>query len=141
MWNVADQGNTIKLAVMTCREDIIRSEVSRASIVPHGNIAIATFCMIGLWTPFTEELLFRGFIFSGLRSRLGLHLSVIITSLLFSGMHAHVGVLIPTFAMSILLTYLYRLSNSIWPCVLAHSINNCLTLAITFIPVWTSIAA
>ena len=120
---------------------LLPPDVSDIIAVPHGNIAIATFCMIGLWTPFTEELLFRGFIFSGLRSRLGLHLSVIITSLLFSGMHAHVGVLIPTFAMSILLTYLYRLSDSIWPCVLAHSINNCLTLAITFLPVWTSIAA
>ena len=120
---------------------LLPPDVASVIALPKGYLAVATFCMIGIWTPFTEELLFRGFIFSGLRNRFGLHLSVIITSLIFSGMHAHIGVLIPTFVMSIFLTYLYRATKSIWPCILAHSINNCLTLMIAFIPVWTSIAS
>ena len=120
---------------------LLPPDVASVIVLPKGYLAVATFCMIGVWTPFTEEILFRGFIFSGLRTRFGPHTSVIITSLMFSGMHAHIGVLIPTFVMSLFLTYLYRATNSIWPCILAHSVNNCLTLAITFIPVWTSIGS
>ena len=100
------------------------------SIFLKGHLVIVTFIAIGVWTPITEEILFRGFIYGGLRNRWGQIPAAIFSSLLFSLAHGQLGVLLPTFVMGMALTFLYVRTKSIWPSILAHSINNVVTLSV-----------
>ncbi|MEC9307892.1 MAG: CPBP family intramembrane glutamic endopeptidase [Chloroflexota bacterium] len=95
-----------------------------------GHLVILTFIAIGVWTPITEEILFRGFIYAGLRNRWGQMQAAVFSSLLFSLAHAQLGVLLPTFVMGMALTFLYIRTKSIWPCILAHTLNNAVTLGV-----------
>jgi membrane protease YdiL (CAAX protease family) len=90
---------------------------------------------VGLWTPFTEEIFFRGFILAGLVKFLGVTKGTIISAALFSVAHMQIGVLVPIFATGLLLSWLYLKTRSIWPPMIAHTLQNSFVVfASTFIP-------
>jgi uncharacterized protein len=79
--------------------------------------------------PVCEELLFRGFIFSALRSWKGTWPAATITGLVFGAVHigsAPVADLVPLAALGFGLCLLYRYTGSLYPCIAAHSLNNSL---------------
>jgi uncharacterized protein len=79
--------------------------------------------------PICEEFLFRGFIFTALRSWRGPWPAAVITALLFGGVHvgsAPAVDLVPLAALGFGLCLLYRYSGSLYPCIAAHSLNNSL---------------
>jgi uncharacterized protein len=82
--------------------------------------------------PICEELLFRGYIFTSLRNWRGTLPAAIITGLLFGGVHfgsAPALDLVPLAALGFGLCVLYRYSGSLYPCMIAHSLNNCLAFS------------
>jgi membrane protease YdiL (CAAX protease family) len=82
--------------------------------------------------PIAEELLFRGYIFTALRNWRGTLPAAIITGLLFGGVHvgsAPVLDLVPLAALGFGLCLLYRACGSIYPCIVAHSLNNSVAFA------------
>ena len=85
-----------------------------------GLAAAATFQALAVWTPLTEEIFFRGFIFAGLAPRL-----------IFSLFHLSLGVLVPVFITGFMLAWLYRQTGSIWPSILAHAGQNTLAVLVT----------
>ena len=93
-----------------------------------GIYSLLTFEALALWTPFTEEIFFRGFVFAGLAPRLGVWRSGIASALLFALFHLHPGVLLPILLTGLLLAALYRYTGSLWPAVLAHAGQNGLAL-------------
>jgi CAAX protease family protein len=82
--------------------------------------------------PICEELLFRGYIFTALRNWHGTLPAALITAVIFGGVHAGsapVLDLIPLAGLGFGLCLLYRYSGSLYPCFIAHSLNNSLAFA------------
>ena len=86
--------------------------------------AVLTFIALALWTPLTEELFFRGFVFAGLVHRLGVTGAAVTSAIIFSAIHIEPGVLIPIFITGLLLAWLYYRTGSLWPSIAAHAGQN-----------------
>ena len=89
-------------------------------------LSAALTCVVA---PICEEFLFRGFIFTALRNWRGTWPAAIITGLVFGGVHAGsapVVDLVPLAALGFGLCLLYRYTGSLYPCIAAHSLNNCI---------------
>ena len=95
-------------------------------------IAVAAVLMIVLLAPVAEELFFRGFVFAGLRTRWSLWPAAITSGLIFGLVHAPTGIttVVPLATLGLALCWLYDRTGSLWPCVIAHMINNGLALAV-----------
>ncbi len=75
--------------------------------------------------PVCEEIVFRGFLFSALRNRLGLHAAVGISALVFTLIHFYgVADMISVGIFGVIMAYLYHLTRSLVPCVLCHALYN-----------------
>ncbi len=77
--------------------------------------------------PICEEFLFRGLMFTALRNWKGTLPAALITGLVFGGVHAGSAPaldLIPLAALGFGLCLLYRYTGSLYPSIVAHSINN-----------------
>jgi len=82
--------------------------------------------------PICEEILFRGFIFAALRNWRGTLPAAVITGLLFGGVHvgsAPALDLVPLAVLGFALCLLYQRTGSLYPCIVAHSLNNSIAFA------------
>jgi hypothetical protein len=82
--------------------------------------------------PICEEFLFRGFMFTALRNWRGTLPAALITGLVFGGVHAGSAPaldIVPLAALGFGLCLLYRFSGSLYPCMIAHSLNNCVAFS------------
>jgi uncharacterized protein len=89
-------------------------------------LSAALTCVVA---PICEEFLFRGFIFRALCNWRGVWPAAVITGLIFGGIHAGSAPavdLIPLAALGFGLCVLYRYTGSLYPCIVAHSLNNSL---------------
>ena len=87
-------------------------------------LSAALTCVVA---PMCEEFLFRGFMFTALRNWRGTLPAALITGLVFGGVHAEsapVLDLAPLAALGFGLCLLYRYTGSLYPCMIAHSLNN-----------------
>ncbi len=71
-----------------------------------------------------EEVAFRGWILTGLQSRLPAGWAVLVSALLFAFFHANPLQFPTAFVLGCVLGAVAVLSNSIWPCVLGHALHN-----------------
>jgi CAAX protease family protein len=79
--------------------------------------------------PICEEILFRGFIFTSLRNWRGPWPAAVLTALVFGAVHAASAPeidLLPLAFLGFLLCMLYRATGSLYPCIVAHALNNSL---------------
>lgn len=102
---------------------------------------LLTFVSLVVLPPLTEELLFRGFIYSALRQRLRFLHATIITSIVFAVGHLQFGsgapllwvAAIDTFVLSLVLCYAREKTGSLWPAILIHTIKNALAFSVLFL--------
>lgn len=94
--------------------------------------------------PLVEEIVFRGFVFTGLRTKLTFVWATVITSLLFAAPHllaSSQGLLwiagVDTLVLSFVLCYLREKTGALWAPMLVHCAKN----AIAFTILLASIAA
>ena len=81
--------------------------------------------------PLAEEVLFRGFLFGGLRNQFRLLPAAVITSILFGVGHLQFGseapllwvAAIDTFVLSMVLCYIREKTGSLWPGIFIHAID------------------
>jgi uncharacterized protein len=111
--------------------DILLPPEIPVDIVFPGLRVVLTFLALAVWTPLTEEIFFRGFIFAGLIPRWSVPGAMIISALIFSVFHVSLGVLIPIFITGFLLAWLYRQTGSLWTSILAHAGQNAAALLAT----------
>lgn len=81
-------------------------------------------CFVG---PAFEEILFRGFLFTGLRrSRFGAAAAIIVPSLLWTAIHVQYGPreLIQIFLLGLVLGWSRERTGSLAPALAAHTLNN-----------------
>ena len=95
-------------------------------------VAVLAVVMIAVLAPISEELFFRGFVFSGFRTRFSFWPAAVIAGVIFGAIHATTGIttVVPLAALGVALCWLYEKTGSLWPCVIAHMFNNGLALLI-----------
>lgn len=86
--------------------------------------AVGMFIMGGLVAPLAEEIFFRGVLYSWLQSTLGVRPGIILSGILFGAVHGEISIAVATGVMGIALAWIYERSQSLWPAVIIHSINN-----------------
>jgi len=96
---------------------------------------VVSFVALVLWTPFTEEVFFRGFIHEGFSQTFGDSKAILLSAGIFSLFHilAGPGVLIPIFVSGLALAFLYHKTGSLLPCIVVHSIQNSLAVIASII--------
>lgn len=107
----------------------------------HGPQLIFVFFSLVLLPPIAEEILFRGFVFMGLRRHLNFIQSALITSVLFGIAHLEFGsgqplnwaAAIDTFTLSCVLTYAAEKYKNLWPGMLVHMLKNLLAFVLLFV--------
>ena len=88
-------------------------------------IGIAFFAIIAvLVAPIAEETFFRGFMFQGIKKRIGFPWAAIISAALFAIAHMSAESLVPIFLLGLMLAWLYHKTKSVWPCIIVHAAYN-----------------
>lgn len=93
------------------------------------------FIAVCIMAPIFEELLFRGVLLDALcRTSIGIHGSVLITSLLFAVVHLQYDwtVLIAILLLGMILGYSRLYSQSLYVPILLHFVNNTLTFVLSY---------
>lgn len=85
---------------------------------------ILSFIGGAVFTPFGEEILFRGVIANAL-NRYGAFAGIVLSSIIFGLAHGANVVTLAAIVVGILSAILFRATGSIWPCVVLHGVYNC----------------
>ncbi len=98
------------------------------ALLNHSKIApistYATLLAAVFVAPLCEEVFFRGFLFPGLCRSMPVGWAIFISSLLFAIAHADPGSFAVLFIIGLALAYLRWRTNSLWPGIILHLINN-----------------
>ncbi len=109
-------------------------EVQNVGFVSPTSIELLwVFVGLVILPPLAEELLFRGFMFKGLRSKMPFWLTAIIVSILFAFAHGQWNVGLDVFALSLVLCYLREKTNSLWPGIILHGLKNAMAFFVLFV--------
>jgi hypothetical protein len=112
-----------------------QEDVTRELGVDEGTLGaiVAGVLIIGV-APFTEEVFFRGFMFTGMRRALPFVLAALIPSLIWGLFHYtgpdSWGVVLQLSIFGLWLCWLYERTGSLWPPVVLHVANNAIAFAI-----------
>jgi membrane protease YdiL (CAAX protease family) len=82
--------------------------------------------------PIVEEVFFRGFVFTAMRSKLNVAGAAIVTGVMFGVVHAFgspLSFLFPLAVLGIVLCLVYWKTGSLLPCIALHALNNCIALS------------
>ncbi len=85
-----------------------------------------------------EELFFRGFLFTSLRSTLGAWTTVVLTALLFGLFHVVAATVLaperflPSFLLGLVLGWVRLRTGSVLPCMVLHAVHNGLLLSMAY---------
>ena len=83
--------------------------------------------------PFLEEILFRGFIFTGFRKKYGWVNAMLISAALFAVNHFQIVGLITYFLLGCILAYLRHASKSLWPSIFVHMVINGVSTGLVYL--------
>lgn len=83
--------------------------------------------------PIVEELIMRGWLYGKLRGRLGIAMSIFLTSIIFAVLHGQLNVGITVFVLSCVLCGLREITGTLWSSVLLHILNNGIAFYIVYI--------
>jgi hypothetical protein len=83
--------------------------------------------------PVCEEVFFRGALYSAMRKSLGRNRALILNALVFSLLHLKWQGLLSLFALGLIFAWLYEETDSVYPGMLAHAINNIVVLAVIYL--------
>lgn len=91
------------------------------------DMALAALLVIGIGAPLSEELMFRGFLFSGLaKSRLGLVGTGLLTAVLWTALHYGYSIfgLIEVLMIGLYFSWLLVRTGSVWVTIFCHAVYN-----------------
>lgn len=107
----------------------------------HGTYQLVlTFFSLVILPPIAEELLFRGFLFEGLKKSMPVIYAAIITSVIFAAAHLPEGSSGPfwvgaldVFTLSLVLVYLKQKTKTLWPGIVLHALKNMVAFVSLFL--------
>lgn len=109
--------------------DRMVSDLARFFPTPTNALEYGALLFVGAISPaICEELLFRGFILSSLRSRVSDAVAVLLTAALFAVFHLSIYRLFGTALLGVVMGMLVVRSGSIVPAMIFHGLNNAMAL-------------
>ncbi len=99
----------------------------------HGLGFVLTLFAAAAVAPISEEIFFRGFLYGGLRGRIGVLGAMVVSTLFFTGLHLSAELFIPIFVLGLSLAWLYEYTGSLYPGIILHAVNNALSLLLYFL--------
>ena len=121
---------TLNLNVQT-NDQLLLQQSKVAPLSTYATLFAAIFI-----APFCEEVFFRGFVFPGLRHGMSLVWAIIISSLLFGVAHADIGSFPVLFIIGLALAFLRWRTQSIWPCIMLHMLNNAIAALVIILAMY-----
>lgn len=94
---------------------------------------ILAFVTLVVIAPLAEEVLFRGYLYGKIRTKIPLWAAIVLVSVLFAAIHGQWNVAIDVFALSVVLCILRELTGSIWSGILLHMLKNGVAFYFLFI--------
>jgi membrane protease YdiL (CAAX protease family) len=91
---------------------------------------VLTLIAAAVIAPIAEETFFRGFVYGGLRGRIGSLGAMLVSTLFFTALHFTLDQFIPIFALGLTLAWLYERTGSLYPGMLLHASNNAISLVL-----------
>lgn len=92
---------------------------------------IPFFFMAVVAAPILEEIMFRGIILDGFLKNYKPWQAILVSAFMFGAIHGNLAQGIGAFGIGIVLGWLYWKTNSIWPAILLHFVNNGVAFAST----------
>jgi len=111
------------------------SDLRPQSNVPSGifdhrqTVALGVFLTV-VTAPIAEETFFRGFMFNGLRRRLGFAGAATTSGMLFAFAHSAPSLIIPFTVIGVIFAYTYRRTGTLWANVTAHCCFNLVSVLV-----------
>ena len=99
----------------------------------YGSDRIFSFIATAIIAPIVEEIVFRGWLYGKIRSRLNMFASIFIVSLLFGLVHMQWNVGVNVFATSIVLCALREMTGTIYSGILVHIIKNGIAFCLVYV--------
>ena len=104
---------------------------SPPNFVEEGSVTFALGAVLAVGVaPLAEETFFRGFVFGGLRGRLGLRGAAPLSAGLFALAHLDPITYIPIFLTGLILVWAYIKTGSLWTSIQLHMAYNAIVLVI-----------
>jgi len=79
---------------------------------------------VSILGPVTEEVFFRGFLYSAVRKRFGILWGVLLSGALFSALHANIAGFLPIMILGALMAFLYEKTGSLVTPIAVHILHN-----------------
>ncbi len=112
--------------ISTWRPDVVVQDLQLFKTLLDSDAAPLALLAIGVGAPLSEELLIRGFLFSGIaKSRLGLIGASVITTVLWAVVHGYsLFGLIEVMAIGFYFCWLLVRTGSLWTTIFCHAVYN-----------------
>lgn len=111
--------------------DFLASYSDKAKNV-YSNKFVIKLISAGILTPVTEELLFRGLLYSRLRKNINATGSMIISAVVFAAFHGNFVQIIYAFMVGIIFAHIYEQFKSVWASVILHCVANITAVITTY---------
>jgi len=96
-----------------------------SSVKDSDPLAVIMFLItLGVLPGLCEETLFRGFLYTSLRRKFGVFISIVVSAALFSLVHFDLGGALPLFVLGALFAYVFERTKSLLPAMVAHCMWN-----------------
>lgn len=133
--------NPVALGVARLIEQFFRLETQEPSllmIAAVDSIAARIILLIIVCTlvPITEETIFRGVLFRGIRSQWGVAAGIVLSSLVFAAAHADLAAAVPLFLFAVGLAWSVQRTGSLVPAIIAHGLFNFFQIVLLNIITW-----
>ena len=93
----------------------------------------ASLLLLAVIPAIEEELIFRGIIFNGLRSRFKDYQAMLISALMFAVMHANLQQFVYPFLLGIIMAWIVMRTGSLVSSMIVHFTNNAIVVTLAFI--------
>jgi membrane protease YdiL (CAAX protease family) len=96
-------------------------------------ILVILTVFVGVIGPVIEEIFFRGFLYSALKKRFTIGMSMFLTSFVFAALHMNTLGFLPIFSLAFVLVYMFDKTGSLVPSIVIHCAHNCMIIIFLFL--------
>ncbi len=86
--------------------------------------------MLVILAPVMEEVLFRGILLEAVRSKYSSGRAIVVSALMFGVIHFIPQQVVNAFVIGLILGYIYVRTDSLWPVIIIHALNNAMAYVI-----------
>ena len=110
--------------------NIIVPSMVPQDILGYGVVIYINLLTICLFVPIIEEVFFRGFLLNAFIGKMKFIYAVLVSSGIFAIMHGAIGFFVPVFFSSVMISFLYYKTKTIWTPIIVHSLQNLIVVMV-----------